>query len=224
MRFNVRHTTRYRYSRPVTLGPQRLRFRPRDGAGQRCIAHTLSIDPLPVGRTEDLDAEGNPTEVVWFGGPTDRLQITALLTVEIVRENPFDFLIEAHELPVDYGESAALLTPSMARVPGKIPAGDPVAKLAAGLAERFPQPIAFLTALNDEIHRRCPVRRRETGAPLTPAQALENGGACRDLAVLFMDAARTRDLACRFVSGYTSPPNDGGEPELHAWAEVYLPG
>ncbi|QDT17445.1 transglutaminase family protein [Alienimonas californiensis] len=224
MRFNVRHSTRYRYSSPVALGPQTLRFRPRDGAGQRCVAHTLSIDPQPVGRTEDLDAEGNATEVVWFAGETDRLTITALLTVEIVRENPFDFLIQSTHLPIDYGDFGPLLIPSMARVPGKIPAGDPVAKMAAKLAEQNPEPMKFLTALNDEIHRRCPVRYRETGEPFTPAEVWEGGGACRDLAVLFMDACRTQDLACRFVSGYTSPPEGGSEPELHAWAEVFLPG
>ena len=223
MQFNIRHTTTYRYSNPITLGPQTLRFRPRDGAGQRCIAHTLAIDPAPVGRTEDLDAEGNPTEVVWFEGQTDRLRISAMLTVEVIRDNPFDFLVETTEMPVDYGDAAPLLAPSMARV-GKTPDGDPVGKLAAEVAGRNREPIPFLTALNLAIHERCPVRYRETGEPFTPAEVLEGGGACRDLAVLFVDAARSQDFACRFVSGYTSPPDGGGEPELHAWAEAYLPG
>ena len=223
MRFHVRHTTTYRYSEPIALGTQTLRFRPRDGGGQRCIAHTLVIDPAPAGRTEDLDAEGNPTELVWFNGLTDRLRVSAMLTVDVVRDNPFDFLVEAKSLPVDYGDAAPLLAPSMKRA-GDIPAGDPVGTFAAEVAEGQTDPVKFLTALTNAIHARCPVRYRESGEPFTPAETLDGGGACRDLAVLFVDAARSRDLACRFVSGYTSPPESGGDPELHAWAEVYLPG
>ena len=226
VRFDVSHTTVYRYSRPVSLGPQTLRFRPRDGAGQRCVAHTLSIDPAPIGRTEDLDAEGNPTEIVWFDGETDRLRVSALLTVDVVRDNPFDFLVQATEMPVDYGEEAPLLAASLTRADP--PEGDPVAAFAAEVAADHADPAGFLTALTHAIHERCPSRYRESGEPFTPAEVLDGGGACRDLAVLFIDAARSRGLACRFVSGYTTPPqkegSGGGDPELHAWAEVYLPG
>ena len=222
MRFDVSHTTTYKYSRPVSLGPQTLRFRPRDGAGQRCVAHTLSIDPEPVGRTEDLDADGNPCEIVWFDGLTDRLTVRALLTVDVVRDNPFDFLVQAKTLPVDYGDESPLLAPSLTRV--DTPDGDPVGKFAAEVAAEHDEPIDFLTALTHAIHDRCPSRYRESGEPFTPAEVLEGGGACRDLAVLFVDAARSRGLACRFVSGYTTPPEGGSDPELHAWAEVYLPG
>ena len=49
-------------------------------------------------------------------------------------------------------------------------------------------------------------------------------GACRDLAVLFMDACRSLGIASRFVSGYIHEPGRIGTSELHAWAEVYLPG
>ena len=225
MRFDVRHTTTYRYTRPVSLGPQTLRFRPRDGAGQRCVSHTLAIDPAPVGRTEDLDADGNPCEVVWFEGLTDQLKVTAILAVDVVRENPFDFLVQSTQLPIDYGEEKHLLEPSMTRA-GKVDDDDdPVAKFAEEVAEGCATPMDFLTKLNLAVHERCPVRYRETGEPFTPAEVLDGGGACRDLAVLFIDAARTRGFAARFVSGYTSPPEGGdGEPELHAWAEVYLTG
>jgi len=49
-------------------------------------------------------------------------------------------------------------------------------------------------------------------------------GACRDLAVLFMDICRSLGLAARFVSGYKYSPDTPDQHELHAWAEVYLPG
>jgi transglutaminase-like putative cysteine protease len=49
-------------------------------------------------------------------------------------------------------------------------------------------------------------------------------GACRDLAVLFIDACRCVGLAARFVSGYQDAYRSMGKRDLHAWAEVYLPG
>jgi transglutaminase-like putative cysteine protease len=44
------------------------------------------------------------------------------------------------------------------------------------------------------------------------------------LAALFIDVCRALGIAARFVSGYEESDalRDGGE--LHAWAEVYIPG
>ena len=39
-----------------------------------------------------------------------------------------------------------------------------------------------------------------------------------------MDVARAAGLAARFVSGYAYDALDPDRRELHAWAEVYLPG
>jgi transglutaminase-like putative cysteine protease len=39
-----------------------------------------------------------------------------------------------------------------------------------------------------------------------------------------MDACRSQGIAARFVSGYIHEPHRVGHSELHAWAEVYLPG
>jgi transglutaminase-like putative cysteine protease len=48
-------------------------------------------------------------------------------------------------------------------------------------------------------------------------------GSCRDFTVLYMALCRSLGLACRFVSGYHIAESQA-EAELHAWAEVYLPG
>jgi transglutaminase-like putative cysteine protease len=72
--------------------------------------------------------------------------------------------------------------------------------------------------------------RHEPGTQL-PAETLENkAGACRDFAMVFIEAARYLGFGARFVSGYLyDPALDKGDDTqavaaTHAWAEVYLPG
>jgi transglutaminase-like putative cysteine protease len=61
---------------------------------------------------------------------------------------------------------------------------------------------------------------------MEPGETLAGrSGACRDTAMLYVEACRSQGLAARFVSGYSMHhPPEVTEQELHAWAEVYLPG
>ena len=91
------------------------------------------------------------------------------------------------------------------------------------------KPLTFLSLLNQTLYEKFTVQPRKEGAPLTPPVLLEKKqGACRDLTVLFMACCRAVGIAARFVSGYVCGQYEGGgedgTPELHAWAEVYLPG
>jgi transglutaminase-like putative cysteine protease len=80
----------------------------------------------------------------------------------------------------------------------------------------------FVSQLATYVHKTCRQIVREDGEPLAPKDTLARGeGSCRDLTVLYMDMARAAGFAARFVSGYLA---GGNEHELHAWAEVYLPG
>jgi transglutaminase-like putative cysteine protease len=84
----------------------------------------------------------------------------------------------------------------------------------------------FLMHLADTIHHGFHHVGRPDGDPMTPEETLAGrSGACRDTAMLYVAACRSLGLAARFVSGYSMHhPPEVSEHELHAWAEVYLPG
>lgn len=222
MRFEIRHATRYRYSTPVFLEPHTLRFRPRSTSWQRLLDFDLQIHPAPTRTSATLDLDGNESLVAWFDGLTTHLALEARSEVATLRTNPFDFLWEgARTLPMAYHASTEVhLAPYRRHRSNPIlrPYGENVARISAGDAQ------AFLAALAGTLHESFRQIVRLEGDPLPPEQTLNAGeGACRDLAVLYIALAREMGFAARFVSGYSA--SEGAEQnELHAWAEVYVPG
>lgn len=224
MQFTIRHTTRYRYSRPVQFGPQQLRFHPRDDGAQRVIDHRLDIAPPPQGRNDQLDLEGNRVTQVWFGSQTDQFDIEVTMQVETLRRNAFDFILtpKATALPIDHTNDAICARAYLER----IDADDAVTAFAAELSLSVDHDtLRFLNDLNRQLFSDYAHIHRETGAPQSPALTLQSRrGACRDLAVLFVDCCRSEGIAARFASGYQKGDQSSERRHLHAWPEVYLPG
>lgn len=85
--------------------------------------------------------------------------------------------------------------------------------------------LAFLDCLNNSLYSGFEYIYRHAGPPQTAAHTLQcRQGACRDLAVLFVDCCRAQGIAARFVSGYQRGNLQQNLRHLHAWPEVYLPG
>jgi transglutaminase-like putative cysteine protease len=224
MQFTIRHSTHYRYSRSVQFGPQRLRFHPRDDGAQRVIGHQLSITPTPMGRNEHLDLEGNRVTQIWFEEETDHFDIEVTMQVETLRRNAFDFILmpEAAVLPINHEHDLICARAYLER----IEPDDSVTAFAAELSLAANRDtLRFLNHLNRELFSDFSHVHRDTGTPQSPALTLESRrGACRDLAVLFVDCCRSEGIAARFSSGYQKGDPEWEERELHAWPEVYLPG
>jgi len=229
VRYQIRHKTTYTYSQPVSLQPHTLRLRPRCDSCQQLHSFSLQVLPEPSKTFQIVDLEGNSLVRLWFKEPADKLCFQVSFIIETYRTNPFDFLLEpwATTLPIDYPASLLSdLQPYFQRY-GTLVAVDPVvtqlaqevhASVAGGT-------VAFLSELNQRIHKSCNYTVRETGAPLPAALTWNQKlGSCRDLSVLFMEACRAVGLAARFASGYQEGDPNQKQRDLHAWAEVYLPG
>lgn len=225
MYFAIRHTTCFTYDRPVFLEPHTLRLRPRCDGVQRLSRFALQVWPQPAGSSQCLELDGNAAVRLWFEGEHPSLILTAESEVETAARNPFDFFLDpaALQLPLCCDYSLALLLAPY-RTPSN-PEGE-VADLARRIArEAGDRTLPFLSALNTHLHQNCAQIFRADGDPLPPERTLYlRQGACRDLAVLFMEACRCVGIPARFVSGYQAEAPEEERRDLHAWAEVYLPG
>jgi len=218
------HSTVYRYDFPVFLEPHIFRLRPRMTNAQRLLAFELRIVPTPTGTTECLDQDGNLALNAWFDAPTRELNVESQFTVEMLRENPFDYVLggESLRLPLWYRDPLCAALASY-RCDGHV--ADSVKQYAKSVASSAEwNTLAFLTALSRQIFQTC----RHVTRPQGPAWSsdLTLGlleGSCRDLAVLFCDACRVMGVAARFVSGYEFASAGRQDSYMHAWAEVYLP-
>lgn len=222
MRFQVRHATTYRYSRPVRLAPHWLRLRPRCDGATELLRHEIDIQPAPVGRSSVLDADGNLALRVWFLGETERLAISSQFEARSLRTDAYDYLAEAMPWERLYApEVRQGLTPWIVQAP----VAPAVLDLAQELRATSKDGIEFVQRLNDDLYRRIKREIRDTGAVHPPEETLRLGrGACRDLAVLFTAICRSQGLAARFVSGYQKGRAGYATRYMHAWPEIYLPG
>ncbi|MCP9889607.1 transglutaminase family protein [Cyanobium sp. Aljojuca 7D2] len=228
MLFHIRHALRYVYAQPVFLEPTTLRLAPRYDPAQQLLHHELKVQPQPSGSCRVLEADGGEALVLWFDPLQHELNIEVEMVVRTTRANPFDWIVThppALVLPAAYppAEARSLL----ACLAISQPVANPVQQWAAALASEVDGATTeFLMHLADTIHRGFQHVGRPDGEPMAPADTLATGtGACRDTAMLFVAACRSVGLAARFVSGYSMHhPAEVSEHELHAWAEVYLPG
>jgi transglutaminase-like putative cysteine protease len=224
--FEITHLARYVYNQPVFLEPHLLRVRPRVDGGQSLDSFRLIVKPQPAGLSTSLDAEGNVVSLAWFNGLSSELTVRAESIVTTTRNNPFEFILPPNRvsLPMSYSPVEEPLVATACKRVGEIAGDDPVGRFAADVAAEVNQQVVpFLGRLSERLSSTWRVTRRESGAPWSALETFSRRtGACRDLVVLFMDACRSVGLAARFVSGYQQQ-STGGEYDLHAWAEVYLP-
>lgn len=231
----VTHTTAYAYHRPVGLLRHRLMIRPRDSHDLRLHGATLDVEPPPGSTRWAHDIFGNSICLLdWSPAMrTDHLRIVSGLELTHYPSGPahphttLDPAAEA--LPFDYPEEEAPDLASLTALQQPDPEGA-VRAWAQGFLDEAPAAgtLAVLEAMTHAIRERFVYLAREEEGTQPAAETLARGtGACRDFALLMMEACRSLGLAARFVTGYLYGTEAGevrGGGATHAWCAIYLPG
>jgi transglutaminase-like putative cysteine protease len=231
--FSVRHSTVYRYLRPVAFGEHRLMFRPRDSFDQRLLEATLIVDPAPRLVRWIHDVFGNCVAIVQIAEPAMELRFQSHIRLEHTPHVALDLQIDEEALtyPFSYdGDETIDLERTITR---HHPDPDGDLDRWARQFVRVGHPTEtghLLMTMCYAIHESFVYERRLASGTQTPLETLQfRRGTCRDFAVLMMEAARSLGLAARFVTGYIYVPSrDGsitrGGGSTHAWCQIYLPG
>jgi len=161
-------------------------------------------------------------------GLTDNLIIESISEVETIKHPNIIDGVKNRDLTLPFCRSI-INRDLQGALEGWMPNGqhDPSAVELAqeALAGSINNALSFTYQLIEIIQDRVKYTKRHTGPAWPASRTLrERIGSCRDLAMLMVEACRSIGIPSRFVSGYHFEDPLPSELDLHAWAELYIPG
>jgi uncharacterized protein (DUF2126 family)/transglutaminase-like putative cysteine protease len=233
----IRHQTSYEYDRAVNLSPHVFRLRPAPHCRTPILSYSLKVTPEKHFMNWQQDPFGNYQARAVFPEQTRKFSFDVEVLAEIVVINPFDFFIEefAEKFPFEYPTQ---LKKELAPYFEVTDDGQLLKNFIGGIPhDKNIRTIDFLVGLNQKIWKNTRYTiRLEPGIQSCEETLTLKSGSCRDSGWLLVQTLRHLGLAARFVSGYliqlkadqkaldgpSGPESDF--TDLHAWAEVYVPG
>ena len=228
MKIKYIHNLEYSYEESVQLGEHRLCIKPRSHGFQRLLHFDLNISPNPKILYPLLAASGEEINRITFEGYTNNLSIKAVSEVETLKHPDIFDGVKERDLTLPFCRSI-INRDLQGALEGWMPNGqhDPSAVELAqeSLAGSSNNALSFTFQLIEIIQDRVKYTKRHTGPAWPASRTLrERVGSCRDLAMLMVESCRSVGIPSRFVSGYHFEDPLPKEFELHAWAELYIPG
>jgi uncharacterized protein (DUF2126 family)/transglutaminase-like putative cysteine protease len=235
-RVAIRHITHYSFDRPVSLSPHVIRLRPAPHSRTPIRGYSLNITPEKHFINWQQDPFGNYLARLVFPEKTRELKIDVEVIADMTVINPFDFFVEeyAQHFPFSYPSSLGKELAPYFEIEEN---GDRLKTWLEGIDRSERGIVDFLVDVNQQLQQKIAYAIRMEPGIQTCEKTLEGCvGSCRDTAWLLVQILRHLGLAARFVSGYLvqltpdeKPIEGPAGPEedftdLHAWAEVYVPG
>lgn len=239
VRYRVRHETVYNYGGNVAHSHQLLHLTPRDAPQQTCHRRSITLEPQPSTRHEDVDAFGNHVTRLEYDLPHDRLEVLAEVGVDVqpapeIRAQDSDGWEKVRSALIFSGKpvSEDLLDACRYRMESSY------VRIKQTFSDYgddcfLPQCAVLVAAesLMHKIHRDFDYAPGTTNIRTSAIEAFEaRRGVCQDFAHIMIGCLRSRGLAARYVSGYlrTLPPPGAdaayvGADASHAWVSVLCP-
>ncbi len=232
----LQHKTQYRFDKQVGIGPHVIRLRPAPHCRTPVSGYSLNVEPADHFINWQQDPFGNYLARLVFPEKAKSLNISVELIADMTVINPFDFFVDesAEKFPLEYEPQLKRdLMPYL-----EIDERGPLLLSCVQQVDRSPCRIVdFLVGLNQSLQMDIGYGiRMEAGVQSCEETLRLKTGSCRDSAWLLVQILRHLGLAARFVSGYLvqlvadQKALDGPDgptadfTDLHAWAEVYIPG
>ncbi|HUI24755.1 MAG TPA: transglutaminase family protein [Candidatus Kryptonia bacterium] len=234
MRFQITHTTHYRYSRPVSLCHNEAHLRPRSFGRQRCEQSIITVAPVPAVQYRRRDYFSNGVDYFRIQDEHDELTVWAESTVAVtsaptvaplppsvswdaardrLRCGSNDAVYAAHEFVLDSPLVAANEALAEFAAPS-FPTGRPLLEAVHDLNRRIYEEFIYdptSTTVTTPLHEVLAARR----------------GVCQDYAHLAIGCLRSLGLPARYVSGYVESHPPEGQPQArgaaasHAWFAIF---
>ncbi len=238
IRYDITHTTLYRYREPVRFGEHRVMFRPRDSHDLRVLATDLVCSPEAQVRMIQ-DPHSNSVALVTPLQPAAELKFVCTFRIEHAPGDGAELALSPSALifPFAYSVEERFDLEHYMR-----PLHDDPDGVLTHWARQFMRTDGptgtreLLLQMNAFIREHFGYAARDEEGTQTPLETVQLGtGSCRDFALLMMEAVRRLGMAARFVSGYLYDPalDPAAAPDkaatlgagsTHAWLQVYLPG
>jgi len=237
MRYQVVHTTRYKYSSIVSQGINLAYVMPRNTLRQTCISSILKVNPLPVTAEERVDYYGNRAYHFSIEHEHKTLEVTATSVIEVKSDDIGPQL----DLGNTCAQVRATLSQSRERevlLAHEFMLASPLVELHDELRQYssrfFPPDRPFLSCVRELTQAiftefDYDPSFSDIATPLLDVLAHKKG-VCQDFAHLAIACVRANGFPARYVSGYleTLPPPGQeklvGSDATHAWFAVYSPG
>lgn len=237
MKYRIKHTTHYTYSKPVSHCYNLAHLVPRSNQRQNCFYSRLEVNPVAEASFERTDFFGNRVMYFTVQSPHDVLTVTAESEVEII---PVSHLLDS-AFPIAWDKVESSLKSSLrdedldAR---QYMLESPFVEVEPAIyqyaSKSFPAGRPLLEAVHDlmqRIHNDFDYDPDFTTIATPLGDVLEHRkGVCQDFAHLAIACLISHGIASRYVSGYLETIPPPGQQKLqgadasHAWFSVYVPG
>ncbi len=232
----IKHHTEYRFDRLTSIMPHVVRLRPAPHCRTPFESYSLKVQPENHFINWQQDPFSNHLARMVFPEPTRKLVFDVEVIADMTVINPFDFFLDEKfdYCPFRYDKQLKKDLAPYLQITEK---GPLLLDWLTKVDRRKTPTIDFLVGLNSRLMSELSyLVRMDPGVQTCEDTLTLRQGSCRDYAWLLVQILRHLGMAARFVSGYLVQLKadvkalDGPSgteqdfTDLHAWAEVYIPG